>query len=273
MDGYFVELNDGLEPAPRLHASRRCGRPHSSSASTPRTASAPKPRPAALFEGGETLGFENRYRAKDGSWHWLRWSSQLSPGRVDDLRPRHRRHRAEADRGRTRGAAGSGRRTWPGSDSLTGSAEPARPRGAAAAGDGPGPPQPSRRSAWRSSTSTTSRLQRHPRPPRRRRGAARLRHAPGTARCAARTRSSASAARSSSSSCRTRAPEQAAEIVERLRAADPDGPDLLGRSRLLGLRREHRRPAAAGPTGPLPGQGQRPRPAGAGELLAVATES
>jgi diguanylate cyclase (GGDEF)-like protein/PAS domain S-box-containing protein len=34
---------------------------------------------AALFEGSETLRFENRYRAKDGSWHWLRWSSQLSP--------------------------------------------------------------------------------------------------------------------------------------------------------------------------------------------------
>ncbi len=32
-----------------------------------------------LFEGVETVGFENRYRAKDGSWHWLRWSSVLAP--------------------------------------------------------------------------------------------------------------------------------------------------------------------------------------------------
>jgi diguanylate cyclase (GGDEF)-like protein/PAS domain S-box-containing protein len=34
---------------------------------------------AALFEGEETVGFENRYQAKDGSWHWLRWSSVLAP--------------------------------------------------------------------------------------------------------------------------------------------------------------------------------------------------
>lgn len=33
-----------------------------------------------LFEGVETVGFENRYRARDGSWHWLRWSSVLDPG-------------------------------------------------------------------------------------------------------------------------------------------------------------------------------------------------
>jgi diguanylate cyclase (GGDEF)-like protein/PAS domain S-box-containing protein len=34
---------------------------------------------AKLFEGVETIGFENRYRAKDGSWRWLRWSSILAP--------------------------------------------------------------------------------------------------------------------------------------------------------------------------------------------------
>jgi diguanylate cyclase (GGDEF)-like protein/PAS domain S-box-containing protein len=43
-----------------------------------------------LFEGVETVGFENRYRAKDGSWHWLRWSSVLAPdeliyGRATDV--------------------------------------------------------------------------------------------------------------------------------------------------------------------------------------------
>lgn len=46
---------------------------------------------ASLFEGVETVGFENRYRAKDGSWHWLRWSSILAPdesllyGRATDV--------------------------------------------------------------------------------------------------------------------------------------------------------------------------------------------
>jgi diguanylate cyclase (GGDEF)-like protein/PAS domain S-box-containing protein len=33
---------------------------------------------ASLFEGVEGTGFENRYLAKDGSWHWLRWSSTLA---------------------------------------------------------------------------------------------------------------------------------------------------------------------------------------------------
>jgi diguanylate cyclase (GGDEF)-like protein/PAS domain S-box-containing protein len=46
---------------------------------------------ASLFDGVETVGFENRYLAKDGSWHWLRWSSVLAPdesllyGRATDI--------------------------------------------------------------------------------------------------------------------------------------------------------------------------------------------
>jgi len=78
MDGYFVELNDAwthslgydldeLRQAPfveRVHPDDR-----------ERT----EAEAAGLFEGAETLNFENRYLAKDGTWHWLRWSSQLSP--------------------------------------------------------------------------------------------------------------------------------------------------------------------------------------------------
>jgi diguanylate cyclase (GGDEF)-like protein/PAS domain S-box-containing protein len=78
MDGYFVELNDAwtrslgyeldeLRTAPfveRVHPDDR-----------ERT----EAEAAGLFEGAETLNFENRYLAKDGTWHWLRWSSQLSP--------------------------------------------------------------------------------------------------------------------------------------------------------------------------------------------------
>ena len=77
-DGYFVELNDAwtrylgytleeLRSVPfveRIHSDDR-----------ERT----EAEAAALFEGAETIGFENRYLAKDGTWHWLRWSSQLSP--------------------------------------------------------------------------------------------------------------------------------------------------------------------------------------------------
>lgn len=77
-DGYFVELNEAwtknlgytleeLRSVPfveRIHPDDR-----------KRT----EAEAAALFEGTETLSFENRYLAKDGTWHWLRWSSQLSP--------------------------------------------------------------------------------------------------------------------------------------------------------------------------------------------------
>lgn len=78
MDGYFVELNDawtknlgyGLE---ELRAVPFIERVH------PEDRERTEAEAAALFEGTETLSFENRYLAKDGSWHWLRWSSQLSP--------------------------------------------------------------------------------------------------------------------------------------------------------------------------------------------------
>jgi diguanylate cyclase (GGDEF)-like protein/PAS domain S-box-containing protein len=77
-DGYFLELNEAwtrhlgysleeLRSVPfveRVHPDDR-----------ERT----EVEAAALFQGTETLSFENRYLAKDGSWHWMRWSSQLSP--------------------------------------------------------------------------------------------------------------------------------------------------------------------------------------------------
>lgn len=78
MDGYFVELNDAWTQqlgytADELRAAPFIERVH------PEDRERTEAEAAALFRGGETLSFENRYRAKDGSWHWLRWSSQLSP--------------------------------------------------------------------------------------------------------------------------------------------------------------------------------------------------
>ncbi len=90
VDGYFVELNNAwtrnlgytlaeLRTVPfieRVHPDDR---------------EATEAEAASLFDGGETLNFENRYLAKDGSWHWLRWSSQLAPdesmiyGRAADI--------------------------------------------------------------------------------------------------------------------------------------------------------------------------------------------
>jgi diguanylate cyclase (GGDEF)-like protein/PAS domain S-box-containing protein len=78
MDGYFVELNEAWTRSigyslEELRAAPFIGRVH------PDDRERTEAEAAALFEGAETVGFENRYLAKDGSWHWLRWSSQLSP--------------------------------------------------------------------------------------------------------------------------------------------------------------------------------------------------
>jgi diguanylate cyclase (GGDEF)-like protein/PAS domain S-box-containing protein len=78
MDGYFVELNDAWTrhlgySLEELRAIPFIERVH------PEDRERTEAEAAALFQGSETLVFENRYSAKDGSWHWLRWSSQLSP--------------------------------------------------------------------------------------------------------------------------------------------------------------------------------------------------
>jgi diguanylate cyclase (GGDEF)-like protein/PAS domain S-box-containing protein len=77
-DGYFLELNDAwthflgysldeLRSTPFIELVHPDDRERTEAEA------------AGLFEGAETLSFENRFEAKDGSWHWLRWSSQLSP--------------------------------------------------------------------------------------------------------------------------------------------------------------------------------------------------
>jgi diguanylate cyclase (GGDEF)-like protein/PAS domain S-box-containing protein len=78
MDGYFVELNDAWTRSlgydlDELRAAPFVERVH------PDDRERTEAEAAGLFEGAETLSFENRYLAKDGTWHWLRWSSQLSP--------------------------------------------------------------------------------------------------------------------------------------------------------------------------------------------------
>lgn len=56
--------------------------------------------------------------------------------------------------------------------------------------------------------------------------------------------------------------DDAAETVERLRAATPDGQTCSARPRLLGLHRERRGPAGAGGRGALRGEGRRSRSPG-----------
>lgn len=77
-EGYFVELNDAWThqlgyDLDELRTIPFIERVH------PEDRDSTEAEAAGLFEGAETLQFENRYQAKDGSWHWLRWSSQLSP--------------------------------------------------------------------------------------------------------------------------------------------------------------------------------------------------
>jgi len=78
LDGYFIELNKAWEEwlgysRDELRAVPFVERVHPDDRE--RTAA----EAAALFEGAESVGFENRYMAKDGSVHWLRWSATLAP--------------------------------------------------------------------------------------------------------------------------------------------------------------------------------------------------
>ena len=77
MEGYFVELNsawkrslgysdDELRAAPFVNLVHPDDRERTQAEA------------AGLLEGSGTIGFENRFLAKDGSWHWLRWSSTLA---------------------------------------------------------------------------------------------------------------------------------------------------------------------------------------------------
>ena len=77
MNGYFVELNSAWEhhlgySGEELRAAPFVELVH------PDDRARTEAESAGLFEGNDTVGFENRYLAKDGSWHWLRWSSALS---------------------------------------------------------------------------------------------------------------------------------------------------------------------------------------------------
>jgi diguanylate cyclase (GGDEF)-like protein/PAS domain S-box-containing protein len=89
LDGYFVEVNKAWErlgySPEEMRAVPFIELVH------PDDRERTEAEAASLFNGVETVGFENRYRAKDGSWRWLRWSSILAPdesliyGRATDV--------------------------------------------------------------------------------------------------------------------------------------------------------------------------------------------
>ncbi len=89
LDGYFVEVNAawgrlGYTPE-EMRAMPFIDFVH------PEDRERTEAEAASIFKGIEAVGFENRYRAKDGSWRWLRWSSILAPdesllyGRATDV--------------------------------------------------------------------------------------------------------------------------------------------------------------------------------------------
>jgi diguanylate cyclase (GGDEF)-like protein/PAS domain S-box-containing protein len=77
MSGYFLELNSAWEDClgygcEELRAAPFIELVH------PDDRERTEAESVGLFDGKEAVGFENRYLARDGSWHWLRWSSTLS---------------------------------------------------------------------------------------------------------------------------------------------------------------------------------------------------
>ena len=76
--GYFIELNSAWERSLGYSEEELCARPFVDLVH-PEDRKRTEEEAASLFEGREAAGFENRCLAKDGSWHWLRWSSTLAP--------------------------------------------------------------------------------------------------------------------------------------------------------------------------------------------------
>ena len=262
MDGYFVELNSAWERLPRLQRRGAARRRRSSSSSTPTTASAPKPRRPALFEGSD----DGRLREPlPGQGRQLALAAlELDPGRrrVADLRPRHRRHRAEAGRVRTREPADRGRGAGPQRRPHR-AAEPARRSTSSCRARWRGPAAPSRDALPGDRRHRPLQgLQRRQRPPRRRRDAARMRGRLG--RGAARRRHDRPLRRRGVPRRPPRLPARAGGGDRRTPArGDARRADLLGRPRLLGLRRERPTTCSAAPTAPSTG----PRPRGRDRLV------
>jgi diguanylate cyclase (GGDEF)-like protein/PAS domain S-box-containing protein len=78
MEGYFVEINSAWKECLGYSSQELRAVPFVELVH-PDDRERTESEAAGLFEGSATVGFENRYLAKDGSWHWLRWSSTLAP--------------------------------------------------------------------------------------------------------------------------------------------------------------------------------------------------
>jgi diguanylate cyclase (GGDEF)-like protein/PAS domain S-box-containing protein len=77
MEGYFVELNSAWENCLGYSDEEMRAAPFLELVH-PEDRQRTEAQSAGLREGRAAVFFENRYLAKDGSWHWLRWSSTLA---------------------------------------------------------------------------------------------------------------------------------------------------------------------------------------------------
>ena len=74
LEGYFLRLNQAWTRV--LGTGKPSSRRRRSSTScTPTTATRPSRRWPALTTGQRVVGFENRYRARDGTYRWLQWTA------------------------------------------------------------------------------------------------------------------------------------------------------------------------------------------------------
>ncbi len=137
VDGRCRRGQRRLGPPPRLHAGGAARRAACSTSPTPTTSERALAEAIEPVQGGASSVLETRVRAKDGSWHWLRSSSTLAPderlvyarstditelkrieaerekllGEVEDAGPPRRPHRAAQPAG---AATNSCRARWPG---------------------------------------------------------------------------------------------------------------------------------------------------------------
>jgi diguanylate cyclase (GGDEF)-like protein/PAS domain S-box-containing protein len=79
-DGYFVELNQAWSDTLGYSREELRARPFVDFVH-PDDRESTIAEASQLFTGVETVLFQNRYLAKDGSWHWLDWSSKFDATR------------------------------------------------------------------------------------------------------------------------------------------------------------------------------------------------
>jgi diguanylate cyclase (GGDEF)-like protein/PAS domain S-box-containing protein len=78
MDGYFVELNSAWQDCLGYSDEEMRAAPFLELVH-PEDRQRTEAQSVGLRKDQAAADFENRYLAKDGSWHWLRWSSTLAP--------------------------------------------------------------------------------------------------------------------------------------------------------------------------------------------------